>query len=249
MNLIIKKLLCLIVLFLFLIRAEAETHPLIDEMDLRYSYLNDPFDNGYTEERYNKVLLHLKKIYQPIIESLGGVFIIKADWGDGAVNAWASRIGNEYELEIPGGLARYHLVNEQAFMLTICHELGHLLGGEPHSYLISYEGQSDYYATLSCVEKLFNDFDFISKNQDSAVKFCENHEPESISLCQKSLSGAVSITAVFAEPQQIPWPDLLTPSPKTVTATLQGHPDPQCRLDTYVAGLLKAHRPLCWYKP
>lgn len=248
---IIKKL-CFIIPFLFLNRPTSLfASPLIEELEMRYSSVGDPFDNGYSEERYKQVIQHLKKIYSPLIKAQGGVLKVRADWSDGAVNAWASRWGNTYELEIPGGLSRYHLINEAGFMLAICHELGHLLGGEPMAHLISYEGQSDYFATDQCVDPLFQTWEF--QPHDSAIveikNYCVEQGKGNDPICVKSLEGSLSLTAVFAEPAQKPFPQLLTPSKNEVSETITAHPEPQCRLDTFVAGFFGFQRPACWYAP
>ncbi len=85
----------------------------------------DKWDNGYPESRYQSVLAKVKDLYAPLIQGLGGELIFIADWTDGAVNMWAERLGDSYILEVPGGFPRYYLINEEAFLLTICHELGH----------------------------------------------------------------------------------------------------------------------------
>ncbi|MCJ8278232.1 MAG: hypothetical protein MJK18_15435, partial [Bdellovibrionales bacterium] len=85
------------------------------------------FDNGYKEERYHFILDKVIEIYRPLIKDRNGTFDIMRDWSDGAVNMWAWRWGDEYWLEVPGGMARYHLINEEAFLMSVCHEIGHLL--------------------------------------------------------------------------------------------------------------------------
>ncbi len=216
----------------------------------RFSPL-DIFDNGYSEEKFNQVLQVVLDIYSPIIESLGGELKILSDWSDGAVNMWAFRLGDEYWLEIPGGMSRYHLIIEEAFVLSICHELGHMLGGVPQQGLISLEGQADYWATFDCVSKLLPE---ITPNQaldvsDEVKGICKHFENESIQLCHRAFQGALSLTSYYAEVEGSLYPQFSTPSSDVVYKTLNTHPSAQCRLDTFYAGFLKLSRPLCWYKP
>ena len=208
------------------------------------------YDNGYTEARYDEILQILRGVYGPIIEARGGEFHLLTDWTDGAVNMWAFRIGDEYWLELPGGMARYGLINEEAFLTSICHELGHLLGGPPYRSEISLEGQSDYYATLECVEKLLPAVVPI-KNLPEDLEVSEacvaNNFPDQ-ELCQRALQGAKSLTSYYAELEKVPFPQISTPSSVVVAQTLTVHPPAQCRLDTFVAGLFKWQRPACWFK-
>lgn len=214
-----------------------------------YTGVDDPFNNGYTEERYKKVIAHFSKVYKPIVAEVGGEFKILSDWTDGAVNAWAWRSGTQYRLEIPGGLARYHLVNEAAFFMVICHEIGHLMGGEPASYDISFEGQADYYATADCMERVVEGWIWQESHQSpEAIDFCAASAAAD-SHCLSIVVGALQLAAVYAEPQNKPFPQIKTPDTKMVSATLQAHPEPQCRLDTSLAGYLEKDRPRCWYAP
>ena len=232
-------------IFLFGLTAQAE----IVDKSFRFSYLGNQFDNGYSEAKYNAVILKVKEVYEPVIHSLGGSFHILDDWSDGAVNAWAFRLGREYWLELPGGMSRYHLINEEAFILTICHELGHLLGGEPMNGVISFEGQADYFSSQQCAETLFKEikaFAELPANQE-VLRRCSK-EKERKALCQRVLKGALSLTSYYAEISNKPFPKLSTPSSFVAQKTLQQHPEAQCRLDTIGAGYFNQSRPICWFK-
>ena len=205
----------------------------------------DPYNNGYTEQRFNEVLNHLLKIYKPIIQAQGGIFKIKRDWGDGAVNMWAERHGNDFWLEVPGGMARYHLITEEGFISSLCHELGHLLGGEPKSGMISYEGQSDYFAGQTCIALVLKDLAPV-KTSDPDLEV-ENICQQDL-LCERVLKGAKSLTSYYAELERAPAPQLSTPSTQVVDKTLTSHPPAQCRLDTFFAGYQNRPRPACWYR-
>ena len=208
------------------------------------------FDNGYPEEIYNSVIQSFKGVYGPIIEERGGELRILDEWSDGAVNMWAFRLGNEYWLEIPGGMSRYHLINEEAFILSICHELGHLLGGSPKRGDISLEGQSDYYAGLECIERMLGTITPIKELEiDEDVKeSCKDLSSPELELCHRSLMGSLSLTSYYAELEQKPFPKLSTPSEVVVEETLLTHPPAQCRLDTFYAGYRDQDRPSCWYR-
>jgi len=207
----------------------------------------DPYNNGYPESRYHLVLNEFIKEFTPDIEKRGGTFHILRDWSDGAVNAWAWRIGDEFWLEVPGGMSRYHLINEFGFLTTLCHELGHLEGGAPHGSEISYEGQADYYSTMKCMHRILKRL---------------GHSND------KLLSGIKSLTSYYAFLEKSDPPQINTPDLTQARQTLRSHPKSQCRFDTMVRAMKcdnKDHfsydnpntgacqgslaRPLCWYRP
>lgn len=216
-----------------------------------YSPLSDKYNNGYPKIRYQSVLDKLIEVYSPIVEARGGTFHILRDWSDGAVNMWAFKLGQEYWLEMPGGMSRYHLINEEGFLLSACHELGHLLGGAPFKgsgSSISLEGQSDYYATKDCIDLVltsvepYKKIDVRLEVKEACALISES------SLCERALEGALSLTSYYAELEKVPAPRLSTPSKVIVSETLKVHPPAQCRLDTFLAGYEKKERPKCWYK-
>lgn len=208
------------------------------------------YDNGYSEERYNYILSRLKHVFEPHIAKLGGQLVVLDDWSDGAVNMWAWRVGDEYVLEIPGGYSRFYLINESAFLLTICHELGHLLGGDPSQDQISYEGQSDYYSAGECAKLLFSAIDRPQAHPiSSEVKSICGSQPNltESSLCERILEGGLSATAYYAELEGTRFPKYSTPSSERVKKTISTHPSAQCRLDTIFTGFHQTPRPNCWY--
>lgn len=212
----------------------------------------DRYDNGYPQERYEWILDRLIEIYSPEIAERGGAFHILRDWSDGAVNMWAFKLGQEYWLEIPGGMSRYHLITEEGFLMSACHELGHLLGGAPYKgngqSQISLEGQSDYSAGKDCIEKVLSQIEPYKNEEASAdvKEICALRAD--INLCERSLIGALSITSYYAELEKVSFPKLSTPSSVRVGETLRVHPPAQCRLDTFFAGYENKQRPTCWYK-
>lgn len=193
------------------------------------------YDNGYSEPRYHYVLDNFIEEFKEDISLRGGSFHIMRDWGDGAVNAWAWRIGSEYWIEVPGGMARYGIINEEAFLSTLCHELGHLLGGAPHRQQISFEGQADYYAPMKCMERILFRIGAVDKQAPSDLRCVGD-------FCGNRFDGIKSLTSYYAEIAKAPAPTLKTPSSKVVSRTLQSHPDAQCRFDTMVAALNCSNR-------
>ncbi len=211
--------------------------------------VRDKYNNGFPEAKYHLILDTFEDVYEAKIHALGGEFVIWRDWGDGAVNMWAEKWGDRYILEVPGGMARYHLIVEEAFILSICHELGHLLGGEPKSGEISYEGQSDYFAGKDCVREILKKITPLQElpEDQEALDFCKNSSFKESQSCQRFVGGAKSLSAYYAEILGVAFPSVGQSSSKIVTKTLSSHPEPQCRLDTFLAGYKGEPRPQCWY--
>lgn len=251
------------------ISCENPFHPLVKQHV--YSFTDD-YNNGYPETRYNFILDTFINTYTPIISALGGTFHILRDWTDGAVNAWAWRIGSEYHLEVPGGLSRYHLINEEAFIMTVCHELGHLLGGTPaRNKSISFEGQADYFAASHCMKRMMM---IIKPFKTLPIDLERDQLCGHNNVCHRSLAGAKSVATYFASLDGTKNLTLLKEDPKVVSKTIDSHPGSQYRLDTMKRGYLcpvgfdddvsyddyrdgschreffpEFSRPLCWYRP
>lgn len=236
-------------MLLFLLSAAALAHsvpkPKFIDIDGRYN-------NGYPERRYHQVLDVVEDHFAPIVTARGGTLEFQRDFSDGAVNMWAFRWGDRYILEIPGGMARYHLLNEPGFLLSVCHELGHLLGGDPRRGNISFEGQSDYFATRDCITAIlakiapYKKLVPLNARQKEIRQHCGANDQ---SICSRVLLGALALTAYYAELEQRTAPLLSTPDRSEADETTQRHPESQCRLDTFRAGLFAQPRPRCWYKP
>lgn len=240
-------------------------------------FVSDEYNNGYPEEKYNEVLDKFIEIYTPVIAAKvkGATLHILRDFKDGSVNAWAWRLSDEFHLEVPGGMSRYYLINEEGFITTICHELGHLLGGAPlkGSYgKISSEGQSDYFAGSHCLKRMLSEIKSYKplKFDPEVEAVCkESTEPE----CKRAMSGMKSLNAYWAKIAKVNFPSLLLESTYVARRTLDSHPKPQCRLDTMRRAYLcpisfnqevsyddpsvgachlnffpEFARPVCWYK-
>ena len=212
---------------------------------------------GITEEQFTAVIDKVENIYAPIVSSLGGKLEIIRNWEDGTVNAYAQQAGSTWKVSMFGGLARHEAITEDGMALVVCHEIGHHIGGAPKkggaggwggagSSWASNEGQSDYFATLKCLRKVF-----LSDNNRTIVAGLNAPQPL-IASCKKSFSNKIdsdicvrggmagySVANLFrALRSQTTLPDVTTPDPKEVTSTDHNHPATQCRLDTYYQGAL-----------
>lgn len=252
---------------------------------------NDKGINTITEEEFNEILDRVIEIYAPIVEAEGANLVIERKWDDGTVNAYAMRDGSDWKISMFGGLARHETITKDGFALVACHELGHHIGGPPKkggwmgSSWASNEGQSDYFGTAKCLRKFMEGANNVALMKNVKVDpFATNKCRESfttgedLAMCQRGSMAGMSLANLFSALRRNTVKVRFdTPDPKEVGTTYDGHPDPQCRLDTYFGGAVceKDHyidftndlaqdreaactrvenysngiRPLCWYKP
>jgi hypothetical protein len=224
---------------------------LFPENDLHLPFdLNQP--SGITQSEAEEIIKKIELIYSPIIKSKGLHFKINKLWTSDIVNCSAILEENTFFIELHGGLTRHPLLTRDSFALTLCHELGHYLGGAPKFEIMenkrwsSLEGQADYFATLKCMRRLFyddNNAEIVKKMNPpmSLVEKCfqawgENKEKY---LCIRSGMAGLSFAKLLDlfERQDV---QLYFDKPDTsVTAfTLEGYPGLQCRLDTFLHGSL-----------
>ncbi|MBC7386468.1 MAG: M48 family metalloprotease [Cryobacterium sp.] len=215
----------------------------------------DSFNAGpMTESEFNGIIAKAVNYYIPVFAAQGRKYTMIANWKDSTVNAFANRSGSDSEVHMFGGLARHPKMTPDGFMLVICHETGHHLGGAPknHSFFgignwASNEGEADYYATLKCSREMW-------KNEDNAAVVAHMPLPRSvISGCQKSFDKAPDVALceravmagkdlgdTLADMGKTAETDFDHPDTHVVTKMFDAHPDAQCRLDTYLAGAVCA---------
>jgi hypothetical protein len=215
--------------------------------------------NGITKEEFDKAINEVEEIYAPIISNLGAKLEIQRNWNDGTVNAYASQAGGVWKVAMFGGLARHSTITRDAMALVVCHEIGHHIGGAPKkggssggwwggasSSWASNEGQSDYFATLKCLRKAWN-----NDNNEEIVKslgapklvtdMCKKtYKKNKIdnAVCVRTAMAGKSVGNLFASLGRSPEPKFETPDATVVKTTDDSHPKAQCRLDTYYQGSL-----------
>ncbi len=227
----------------------------VEENNLWYPPGIENQTNGMTEEVFNQILDQVYQVYAPIFKSFGAEFIIERAWSDGTVNAFARQSGNRWIIRMFGGLARHETITPDGFALVACHEIGHHLGGFPkynNNGWASNEGQSDYFASLKCLRKLWaqdNNIDYVEYMwamespfvDDYAMQACmqAHTDPRMQALCGRMSMGGQSVAFLFQALRRLPEaPKFSTPDKSEVRRTNDRHPQPQCRMDTYFQGAL-----------
>lgn len=250
-------------------------------------YLEDALEGEYdiSPDEFEERMQEARKVYEAVVKKHGGELRLVGNWQDSTVNAYASRSGNIWKVQMFGGLAR-RISSADGFSGVICHELMHHMGGWPRysgNHWGSVEGQSDYAATSSCLRVLWQDQK--QKNAEAAKVIpaypkdrCDAvwRSKEDKNLCYRIALAGKSLADLLGELGGRK-PEFEKPDLRKVPQTEEGHPNAQCRLDTYLAGALCGRnlvidkipqnekesaevsclrsrqefgaRPECWFKP
>lgn len=211
-------------------------------------------NGGISQADFNEVLDKLENFYRPIITKHGGRLTVNRLWNDPKVNASADQMGDEYELNMYGGLARHQVMTKDGFMMVACHEMGHHLGGAPKvsgfwSNWASNEGEADYFSSLRCMRNLMDDGEtakWVAENQIDATlrtKCEEIYDTQAEeNLCMRMGTAGFVGAKLFQILKKNPTePRFDTPDQNVVSRTDDDHPEPQCRLDTYFQGSVCRH--------
>lgn len=253
---------------------------------------------GITENEFKSVISEFIKVNKSLVKEKGYELVIQNKWDDSTVNASTYVNGKKWIINAYGGLARYEGMTSDAYTMVLCHELGHHLGGFPSIGWASNEGQSDYYATSKCFPRMSASKKKVSNVPGIVTQQCSllHKSQDEIDMCEKSSMVGFELASVlnslarlftpmnctlnpikpFSCPQNFLTDiSFSTPDQSEVSKTFNGHPEAQCRLDTYFAGAIcnMPHnedfsssdpvagacseergdkigiRPRCWYKP
>ncbi|MBS1960947.1 MAG: hypothetical protein JST04_01935 [Bdellovibrionales bacterium] len=206
----------------------------------------NPLGGGITEQEFNGVIDAVEKTYSPIVAKMGGKLVTHRDWKDGTVNAYADRNDGNWNISFFGGLARHKETTIDGFLLVVCHELGHQIGGAPKiagEDWASNEGQADYFATLKCARRVLAHQQNLRElprlnAPDSVNRTCGGSfkNAQEAALCVRSSMGGLALGRLLADLGGERMPDFMTPDKSTVSRTDDAHPAAQCRLDTYYNG-------------
>jgi hypothetical protein len=214
-------------------------------------FKEDKNTNGMTKEKFESIITRVYDAYAPIIANKNATLRMINNWDDPTVNAYADRDGdgNTWHVSMFGGMARHPLITDDGFMMVVCHETGHHVGGAPkYSYGYEWaaaEGQADYFAALKCMKRILEKDDNISLMKKTTVddfvtKQCQSvYKNESeMALCQRIAMAGKSLGTLLGSLQDVGKMAFNTPDRSKVKKTDSDHPWPQCRLDTFLQGSL-----------
>lgn len=208
---------------------------------------NLEFNGGITEAEFNEVIDAAIDFYEPIIQAHGGKLSFARRWSDSTVNASAQQFFGLWIVNMYGGLARRPEITKDGFAMVVCHELGHHLAGFPYvSGWAANEGQSDYFAALSCGRNLWGNADADNAKAAATIpaypkQLCDDaffaEGTDRLNLCYRQMLASYSVSNLLGTlgGVKVTWD---TPDPAVVSTTDDSHPQGQCRMDTYMAGTL-----------
>lgn len=171
---------------------------------------------------------------------------------------------HEHNLFLFGGYARMKGMTVDGVAMTLCHELGHGIGGSPFKDKgddseVSTEGQSDYFAARECIKRVFRrlpETQPVLAPSSYTSQLCASRfkTEEDLYLCHRGFQ-VLEVERIFLRTQlrqEETDVSYETPDPAIVTEmdlSPTFYPSAQCRLDTMVAGILEEERPRCWWAP
>lgn len=206
------------------------------------------------EDKFNSIAHEVMQSMQEEIKLSGLSIKLNLDWDSPVVNAGANRDGTRGTINLHGGYAKLAPVTSRSFTHTLCHELGHLIGGGVKvmpTAKYSSEAESDYFATKTCLKKVFKDNNSFSELSKIQKEWCKSsfEVTEELNLCAEIL---------LASRDQLNVENFLTPSlahknfeelDQSINSTTNhnGYPTISCRYTTYIHGALNWKRPSCWF--
>lgn len=201
--------------------------------------LNERLSNGMNRSDFDAVLNQIEKVYSPVFESLGGFLSLERFWESSRVDAHSSQVRDNWIIRVYGGVARHPAMTLDGLALVVCHEIGHHLAGFPQvSSWAATEGNADYYATQTCLKKIWGNAASIHAETTDSVEAearCQAPGKLGKAFCVRALQASYSVASFLADLEAggISWdqPDLTE-----VTSTNLSYPPVQCRFDTLIAG-------------
>lgn len=190
---------------------------------------------GVDYQTFNDVISQVERVYGPIVASLGGNLVINRNWEDSTVNAYADRNDGNWNVSMFGGLARRPEVTRLGFLMVVCHETAHHLGGYPNypGDWASDEGNSDYAGVHACVKAvLANTSENPASLSPTAVAKCQRYYTgQPLRVCYNIMAGAKSCADLLGalNGERVSFDSRDT---SVVRQTSHEHPRAQCRLDT-----------------
>lgn len=243
-----RNIFLILVGILFSSLCVAQTQSIFPKNDL---WKEDGFHElmSMTEEMFNKIIDIGYDLYEPYAEMNNETLKINRKWEDHTVNANVTRRWGSVIINMYGGLARRPEISPESFALVLCHELGHAYGGTPYIspwQKLSAEGQADFYGAKECLKDVIAKLDLTDEitYTDFMEDICDYE-----TTCIRGLIGGKGLGKLLAIITKKPIPHYQTPDQSVVSETILSYPSIQCRLDSYLQGVIGGERPLCWYKP
>lgn len=178
---------------------------------------------------------------------------LKFDWSEDDDQSFPSCeiAGTEFRITF-GRLLETQVVpimSKEVLAFSLCHEIGHLLGGEPRKlspspHWSSAEAQADYFAATSCLPRVLREFKLRSQIDETEI---QNQVLGAAFAFFSSLSNMLASFGGEAG-EFYAKPSWIQPSLPAVETTNLSYPSISCRWLNIVSAVQKNERSSCWYK-
>lgn len=209
-------------------------------------------EQDYHDLRHFFLIQYAVEVYR----STGKPLELPDDWAN-PYFAGASQITeNSAQVLLWGGLARAPGATSPIIAAVICHELGHLLGGEPRQSKplpewSSSEGQSDFYAATRCLPDYFAKNPQVKMSIETEVReLCHGDE-----RCEKVTQVGLDLIRFLQKYSYREFTPVSVLKQEAPAAELNRnrYPSDQCRLDTFVQAAQCSSSEICrpaacWFK-
>ncbi|GEM_PF-4273034 len=218
-------------------------------------YWPDDYTGSHTEQTLIEMILKVESVFKSRLEANNTQYSIDPYWEgpESGSHINSSTDGKNFTVQISGGGLRNPVKEFDGMLIGITHEFGHLLQELPLKHdSLSSEGQADYIAgrELKKVLQLFSKHSSNDKHSSLYEKLCKQVPPSEKKICHRAMRAIENFGEFIADYKQIEIvPQLDTPDNYIATETItENYPNPQCRIDTMLAGYFRKDRPGCWYR-
>lgn len=205
---------------------------------------NNFYNKDKTKEKFEQIAGRVVSLYSDTVKELGGNLKLTLLWDSNELNAYAQKDQTNWEVIFHGALYKDRRITDDGFALTVCHEIGHLLGGAPFKLgqNTSAEGQADFWASSVCIKKYFQQYPTeVAIKDGTAKKSCDAKyagDKEAQKICYRGTQAGLSLALFVGLASEGRAPNFDFPDKRTPLITNQLHPNSQCRLDTFLSGSL-----------
>ncbi len=222
--------------------------------------------NSIPEEKIQSIMDALEVEHSPAFTKKGFKFEILFDEADRYFITYVNpdfNLPDTKRVWLPRGFRNYSRLTVENLYLSLCHEIGHYLGSEKlyNRFGLTAEGEADYWAAKDCIMNAFRKDSLTTPiaTDPNSVAYLKcvtvYNTQEDLQACVRTLTSVEAMMQLFykipslRDPEDTAFPTLSAQSQKVVTKTNYADLFLQCRLDTWVAGVLKQSRPRCWHYP
>ncbi len=209
---------------------------------------------SFTQTEFCAVLTKINTLYKNLVKKeKNHALKLYGYWDRGlpfAEEKYSERDGT-YGVHVNGGYLSLNGFSKDALALVACHEIGHILGGNSRirkSLSLNDYGQNtseafaDYFATHQCTKFYFaslnEEYEVPTGTPSRVISSCRNAFQETVKfkLCVRSANAGLSVVSILKPDAHVSYNvESSITSHYTLLRQLE-YPEPQCRLDTYLAG-------------